>query len=162
MFSNETPCTKVSALIHTLQYSNISLRLQNLWVIRYMLPALTRLPWKPVWLDQADKPCEQRVGHVRSPKWHLWKKNCENKSGKKFALCFATVHYRQRGGPKKGHQGACYSLWNIRVKLLASLKKDPSCFRKCPEQCFLRPDLNFFWISKKNFILHKRYLQDDH
>ena len=80
--------TKFSALIHTLQYSNIDLRLQNLWVIRYILPALTRLPWKPVWLDQADKPCEQRVGHVRSPKWHLWKKNCENKSGKKFALCF--------------------------------------------------------------------------
>ena len=64
-----------------------------------------------------------------------------------------TAHYRQRGGPKKGHQGACYSLWNICVKLLASLKKDPSCFRKCPEQCFLRPDLKFFFeFQKKNLF----------
>ena len=29
------------------------------------------------------------------------------------------------------------------------MKKDPSQFRKCPEQCFLRPDLKFFLEFRK-------------
>ena len=35
------------------------------------------------------------------------------------------------------------------------MKKDPSQFRKCPEQCFLRPDLNFFleFQKKKSFTI---------
>ena len=35
------------------------------------------------------------------------------------------------------------------------MKKDPSQFRKCPEQCFLRPDLNFFleFQKKKLFTI---------
>ena len=57
-----------------------------------------------------------------------------------------------RGGVKtKVNQGACYSLWNLCVKLLAVLKKDPSQVRKHPEQCFLRPDLNFF-LESLNFV----------
>ena len=57
-----------------------------------------------------------------------------------------------RGGVKtKWRQDACYWLWKLCVKILDAMKKDPSQFRKCPEQCFLRPDLNFFLeFQKKN------------
>ena len=55
-----------------------------------------------------------------------------------------------RGGVKtKWRQGACYWLWNLCVKIFALMKKDPSQFRKRPEQCFLRPDLNFFLEFRK-------------
>ena len=59
-----------------------------------------------------------------------------------------------RGGIKtKWRQDACYWLWKLCVKILAAMKKDPSQFRKCPEQCFLRPDLNFFLeFQKKNLF----------
>ena len=59
-----------------------------------------------------------------------------------------------RGGVKtKWRQDACYWLWKLCVKILAAMKKDPSQFRKCPEQCFLRPDLNFFLeFQKKNLF----------
>ena len=35
------------------------------------------------------------------------------------------------------------------------MKKDPSQLRKCPEQCFLRPDLKFFleFQKKKSFTI---------
>ena len=43
------------------------------------------------------------------------------------------------------------------------MKKDPSQFRKCPEQCFLRPDLNFFLeFQKKKIIHHFCYPQNEH
>ena len=32
------------------------------------------------------------------------------------------------------------------------MKKDPSQFRKCPEQCFLRPNLNFFLEFQKKIL----------
>ena len=59
-----------------------------------------------------------------------------------------------RGGvDSKGHKGAWYQVWNLCDKILAGLKKDPSCFRKHPEQCFLRPDLKFFLeFQKKNLF----------
>ena len=44
----------------------------------------------------------------------------------------------------KVNKGACYWVWDLCDKILACLKKDPSCFSKHPEQCFLRPNLNFF------------------
>ena len=58
-----------------------------------------------------------------------------------------------RGGVKtKWRQDACHWLWNLCVKILAAMKKDPSQFRKCPEQCFLRPDLNFFLDFQKKIL----------
>ena len=58
-----------------------------------------------------------------------------------------------RGGVKtKWRQDACYWLWKLCVKILAAMKKDPSQFRKCPEQCFLRPDLNFFLEFQKKIL----------
>ena len=41
-------------------------------------------------------------------------------------------------------------------------EKRPELIQKHPEQCFLRPDPNFFGILKKKIIHHKRYPQDDH
>ena len=57
-----------------------------------------------------------------------------------------------RGGVEtKVNKGTCYWVWNPSDKILACMKKDPSCFRKHLEQCFLRPDLNFFLEFQKNF-----------
>ena len=57
-----------------------------------------------------------------------------------------------RGGVEtKVNKGTCYWVWNLWDKILACMKKDPSCFRKHPEQCFLRPDLKFFLEFQKNF-----------
>ena len=59
-----------------------------------------------------------------------------------------------RGGVvSKGHKGACYWVWYLCKKIVECLKKDPSCFRKWPEPCFLRPDLKIFLeFSKKKFF----------
>ena len=63
--------------------------------------------------------------------------------------------------PKSPHllglrpKGTCYWVWNLCDKILACMKKDPSCFRKHPEQCFLRPDLKFFLEFQKKFWLAK-------
>ena len=59
-----------------------------------------------------------------------------------------------RGGVvSKGHKGACYWVWYLCKKIVECLEKDPSCFRKWPEPCFLRPDLKFFLeFSKKKFF----------
>ena len=55
-----------------------------------------------------------------------------------------------RGGVEtKWRQDACYWLWKLCVKILSAMKKDPSQFRKYLEQCFLRPDLNFFLEFQK-------------
>ena len=57
-----------------------------------------------------------------------------------------------RGGVEtKVNKGTCYWVWNLWDKILACMKKDPSCFRKHPEQCFLRPDLKFFFEFQKKF-----------
>ena len=57
-----------------------------------------------------------------------------------------------RGGVEtKVNKGTCYWVWNLCDKILACFKKDPSCFRKHPEQWFLRPDLNFFLEFQKKF-----------
>ena len=66
------------------------------------------------------------------------KKSCQSNSQKNFVK-------------KKVNQGLCYWVWNLCDKILACLKKDPGCFRKHPEQCFLRPDINFFQNFWKNF-----------
>ena len=60
-------------------------------------------------------------------------------------------HYGQRGVETKVNKGTCYWVWNLCDKILACMKKDPSCFRKHPEQCFLRPDLKFFLEFQKKF-----------
>ena len=58
-----------------------------------------------------------------------------------------------RGGVKtKWRQDACYWLWKLCVKILAAMKKDPSQFRKYLEQCFLRPDLKFFFEFQKKIL----------
>ena len=59
-----------------------------------------------------------------------------------------------RGGVvSKGHKGACYWVWYLCKKIVECLEKVPSCFRKWPEPCFLRPDLKIFLeFSKKNFF----------
>ena len=55
-----------------------------------------------------------------------------------------------RGGMEtKVNKGTCYWVWNLWDKILACMKKDPSCFRKHPEQCFLRPDLKIFLEFQK-------------
>ena len=57
-----------------------------------------------------------------------------------------------RGGVEtKVNKRTCYWVWNLWDKILACIKKDPSCFRKHLEQCFLRPDLKFFLEFQKNF-----------
>ena len=68
----------------------------------------------------------------------VWKKKLPIKFAEKFCQ-------------KKVNQGVCYWVWNLCDKILACLKKDPGCFRKHPEQCFLRPDINFFQNFWKNF-----------
>jgi len=78
----------------------------------------------------------------------VWKIEGVQKSSR-TAIIFWQCTMGRGGVQTKGHQGACYSLWNLCVKLLASLKIDPSCFRKCPEQCFLRHDLKIFLEFKK-------------
>ena len=58
-----------------------------------------------------------------------------------------------RGGVKtKWRQDACYWLWKLCVKIFAAMKKDPSQFRKCPEQCFLRPNQNLFLEFQKKIL----------
>ena len=42
------------------------------------------------------------------------------------------------------------------------MKKDPSCYSKQPEQCILRPDINFFQNCQKRLIRHKHCPQSDH
>ena len=57
-----------------------------------------------------------------------------------------------RGGVEtKVNKGTCYWVWNPCDKILPCMKKDPSCFRKHLEQCFLRPDLKNFLEFQKNF-----------
>ena len=69
----------------------------------------------------------------------------------RFIFPSVGMHYGQRGVETKVNKGTCYWVWNLCDKILACMKKDPSCFRKHLEQCFLRPDLNLFLEFQKNF-----------
>mgnify|MGYP007101769659 CR=1 FL=1 len=53
--------------------------------------------------------------------------------------------WAEGGVVSKGHKGACYWVWYLCKKIVECLEKVPSCFRKWPEPCFLRPDLKV-WI----------------
>ena len=82
--------------------------------------------------------------------------NCRTsqKKGRYFKEEFMNVVHctMGRGGVEtKVNKGTCYWVWNLWDKILACMKKDPSCFRKHPEQCFLRPDLKFFLEFQKKF-----------
>ena len=52
--------------------------------------------------------------------------------------------------------------WNLGVAILFLMKKDPSYFRKYPEQWFFRPDLNFFLDFEKKNIHRNHYPQNNH
>ena len=66
-------------------------------------------------------------------------------------LNFTRALWAEGGVETKVNKGTCYWVWNLWDKILACMKKDPSCFRKHPEQCFLRPDLKFFLEFQKKF-----------
>ena len=68
----------------------------------------------------------------------------------KWAL-HAQAYFEMIWNSTKVNKGPCYWVWNLWDKILACMKKDPSCFRKHPEQCFLRPDLKFFLEFQKKF-----------
>ena len=64
---------------------------------------------------------------------------------------FTAALWAEGGVESKVNQGACYWVWNLCDKILACLKKDPSCVRKHPEQHFLRHNLKFFLEFQKKF-----------